>query len=144
MATEKRTINETHLVHVQDVGANDKCPPQAIVILDTIKAAENKRLERSALIALLSDGRLTTRQTPERILSFYKPRLISAGFIKEEKVPVEIEVEVADKPAKAETVAAGSATDGVSTEAAPPASVKSKKGSKVSEAATTNTEAATA
>lgn len=130
MAIEKKTIHETHFVHKQDVGANDKCPPQALVIVNTIKEAENQRLERSALTALLSDGRLTTRQTPERILGFYKPRLIAAGHIAEEKVPVVIEVEVPDKPEKPAkaTAEAGQQTEGV---AGASASVKSKKGAKV-------------
>lgn len=138
MATVKKTINETHFVHKQDVGANDKCPPQAIVILNAIKDAENQRIERSALVSLLSDGRLTTRQTPERILGFYKPKLIAAGFIAEEKVPVEIEVEVPDKPEKP---AKAAVEPDQKAEGAAPASVKSKKGNKVVQTAATAVEA---
>lgn len=132
MAIVKKTIHETHFVHKQDAGANDKCPPQALVILKAIAESEGQRIERSALVALLSDGRLTTRQTPERILGFYKPRLLEAGWIAEEKVAREIEVEVADKPEKpAKAVAEAAEAADPAAAGAAPASVKSKKGHKV-------------
>lgn len=134
MAIEKKTIHETHFVFKNDVGANDKCPPQARVILDAVKNAEGQRLERAALVSLLSDGRLVTRQTPERILGFYKQRMTSAGYLEEEKVSREIEVEVPDKPAKAaKSETSNAAAD--KTDGAAPASVKSKKGSKVQQEA---------
>lgn len=131
MATVKKTINQKHYAIIKAVGENDKCPPQAKVIVKTISEQEGQVIERSKLIELLKDGRLTTNQTPERIFSFYRPRLIEMGVMEERQVPVEVEIEVPDKPAKAEKPAA-TAAEGAEAPAAEapaaPASVKGKKG----------------
>ena len=88
---------------LKDMGANDKCPPQARLILETIKAnGTDNRIGREELLTLLKRvpeaGGLRTNQTAERILGFYRPRLTAAGVLKEETETVE--TEVPDPPAK--------------------------------------------
>lgn len=104
MATEQKEIKKKVYSVLKDVGENDKCPPQAKLILNTIKAAGGK-MSREDLIAALKrapeQGGLKTTQTPERILGFYKPKLETDGYIQEDSVSEMVTVEVADKPAKA-------------------------------------------
>jgi hypothetical protein len=118
------------------VGANDKCPPQARLIVDTIKTAGGK-IEREELLTLLKrppeQGGLKTNQTAERILGFYKPKLTEMGVLQEVTETEEIEVEVPDKPAKADApatpaAAAGAAADAPVEAPAEPVSVKGAKG----------------
>jgi len=121
MAIVKKQIKKKFYAVLKDVGQNDKCPPQARLIVDTIKAAGG-RVEREALLELLKrppeQGGLKTNQTAERILGFYKPKLTETGVLKEETETTEIEVEVPDKPAKTDAPAAA-ADPAASTEAAP-------------------------
>jgi hypothetical protein len=126
MPTEKKTVNVQHFELLRELTDKDKCPPQAKVIVTILKAA-GKPMSRADLIAELSKpGVLTTRQTPERIFGFYRPRLIEMGMLKESQVATEVEVEVAEKPAKAEKAAAAPADGAAPTEV--PKSVKGKKG----------------
>jgi hypothetical protein len=103
MATVKKEVKTKFYVVVNDIGANDKCPPQSRLIVDTIKAAGG-RMSREDLLAALKrppdQGGLKTNQTAERILGFYKPKLTEINVLKEEIETKEIEVEVPDKPAK--------------------------------------------
>ena len=124
MAIEKKQIKKKVYSTPKEIGANEKCPPQAKLILDTIKAAGGK-VEREALLNLLKrpveQGGLKTNQTAERILGFYRPKLVALGVLKEETEVTEIEVEVPDKPAAA-------AAAGEAGAAAPAAQTTKKKG----------------
>ena len=124
MAIVKKEVKKKVYVVLKDVGANDKCPPQAKLIIDTIKAAGGK-IGREELLTLLKrpvdQGGLKTNQTAERILGFYKPKLTEMGILREDTVTSEVEVEVPDKPAKEEKAAAAPAS-------APAAQTKGKKG----------------
>jgi hypothetical protein len=106
MATETKKVKVKMVVLTGDIGANDKCPPQSRLIVDTLKAVEGGRISRADLIKLLSRpvdaGGLKTNQPPERIYGFYRPKLTAAGVIREEEEEQEIQVEVPDKPAEAE------------------------------------------
>lgn len=135
MATQKKEVKTKFYTTKAEVGPNEKCPPQAKLILDTIKSNGGK-VERGELIKLLSrppaEGGLTTNQTPERILGFYKPKLVESGFLEEVVETSTIEIEVPDKPAKAEKPAAdATAAAPVTAEAGAPGSkVKGAKGKK--------------
>jgi hypothetical protein len=122
MAIEKRKETKTYYSILKKLEENTKCPPQSKLIIDTITAAGGK-MEREALLAQLKrppeQGGLKTNQTAERILGFYRPKLMQAGILKEDKVTTEVEVEVPDKP-KAEAKAAP-AKDGSKTAPAAPA-----------------------
>lgn len=135
MATVKKQVKKKFYAVLKEVGQNDKCPPQARLIVDTIKTAGG-RLEREALLELLKrpveEGGLKTNQTAERILGFYRPKLTEMGVLKEETVTEEIEVEVPDKPAKAdkqgEGAAAQSSQEAPATNAAKTDKAKDAKG----------------
>ena len=142
MATVKKEVKTKFYVVVNDIGANDKCPPQSRLIVDTIKAAGG-RMSREDLLAALKrppdQGGLKTNQTAERILGFYKPKLTEINVLKEEIETKEVEVEVPDKPAKdakGEAKAAAANGDGADQTAAqgeasaPPATGEKDKGRK--------------
>lgn len=75
---------------------DEKFAPQAQAILDTIRGL-NAPVERGDLIAVLDkSGVLKTRQGSARVFSFFRPKLIEAGILKEIKEEVATE-----KPAKA-------------------------------------------
>jgi hypothetical protein len=130
MAIEKQKVKTKFYTMLKEVGPNDKCPPQAKLIMDTIQAAGG-RIEREALIQLLKrpvdQGGLKTNQTAERILGFYRPRLADMGVLKEETEETEIEVEVPDKPEASAEVAADGAAPAEGTDPAPDP-VKGAKG----------------
>ena len=113
MATEKKIVKVKFYVLQKEIGASDKCPPQARLIVETVKAAGGK-IEREALLALLKrpveQGGLKTGQTAERILGFYRPKLKEMGVMLEVVKDKEIEVQVPDKPAPAATAAAPATT----------------------------------
>lgn len=59
--------------------------PQAQAILDAIKTF-GEPVERAALLENLEkSGVLKTRQTPARVFSFFRPKLVEAGILKEIK-----------------------------------------------------------
>ena len=103
MAIEKQTVKTKYLKILKPIAENEKCPPQAKLIVSTIEKAGGK-IERGELLTLLrrtpEEGGLTTRQSAERILGFYKPVLKTMGVMVEETETTEVEVEVPDKPAK--------------------------------------------
>jgi len=75
---------------------DEKFAPQAQAILDAIKGF-GEPVERGALLANLEkSGVLKTKQTPARVFSFFRPRLVEAGILKELK-----EVTAEEKPVKA-------------------------------------------
>ena len=129
MATEKKVVKTKYYVALREIAANEKCPPQAKLIVDLIAAAGGKIL-RDDLVKLLSrppaEGGLTTRQTPERILGFYRPKLRDMGVANEVIEESTIEVEVPDKPAKPEK-AAPVPTDGTAPETKPKGSKGTRK-----------------
>jgi hypothetical protein len=102
MAIEKQKKTKVSYVLVGEIAPNEKAPPQSKLIVDTLKNAGGT-LSKEELVALLSrpatEGGLTTRQAPDRILGFYRPKLVAAGILKEVKEEIEVEVEVPDKPA---------------------------------------------
>ncbi len=70
--------------------------PQAQAIIDAIKGF-GEPVERGALLASLEkSGVLKTRQTPARVFSFFRPKLVESGILKELK-----EVTAEEKPVKA-------------------------------------------
>ena len=116
MATETKKVKKTTTYYTsgRDIGPSEKCPPQAKLILDIVKANGGK-VERTALLALLNrtpdgtpNGGLKTNQTAERILGFYRPKFKAEGTLTEEKIVTEeeIQVEVKEKPAPAAAAAA--------------------------------------
>jgi len=103
MALVKKKVTTKSYVVTKEVGPNDKCPPQARLIVEVIKAAGGTMLRDDLLAALkkpVEQGGLKTNQTAERILGFYRPKLADMGVMKEVEDTKEIEVEEADKPAK--------------------------------------------
>ena len=89
MAIVKKEVKVKYYAVLKDLDPNEKCPPQCKLIVDTIKAAGG-RVEREELLTLMkrppAEGGLTTTQTAERILGFYRPKLAAAGVMKEETV----------------------------------------------------------
>ena len=133
MAIVKREVKKKFYSVLKEVGASDKCPPQARLIVDTIKTAGG-RVEREELLTLLrrpvDQGGLKTNQTAERILGFYRPKLTALGVLKEDVEVETIEEEVPDEPAKVAAPAADAA--GAANAPAEPAhdKVKDAKGKK--------------
>ena len=136
MAIVKKQVKNKSYVLLKEVEASDKCPPQARLIVDTIKAAGGT-IGREDLLKLLqrppAEGGLTTNQTAERILGFYRPKLTAMGVLREDVETVEVEVEVPDKPEKPAKAAAPAAdpaaTDGGAPAPAATDKVKGHKGS---------------
>ena len=127
MATVTKQIkNKTYTV-LRPVADNEKCPPQAKVILDTITELGTD-VPRADLLKALSrpveEGGIKTNQTVERILGFYRPRLVAMGVLREDEVVTEVEVEVPDASAKPDAPAKAAKVD----EAKPAKNVKGKKG----------------
>ena len=135
MAIVKKQIKNKVYSILKGIGENDKCPPQALLIVKTIQDAGGK-IGREELLKLLGrapeEGGLTTNQATERILGFYRPKLVALGVLQEDVVVTEIDVEVPDKPAKPAKAAkadAPVATDGAAAPDAPPTDkVKDHKG----------------
>lgn len=135
MAIEKKKVVNKYYTIIKDIDAATKCPPQARLIVETIKAA-GERTEREALMTLLRrpplEGGLTTNQTVERIVGFYKPKLVEMGVLREDTEVIEIDVEVPDKPAPATAAPAATAEVAAPVAEAPaapaPDKVKDKKG----------------
>ncbi len=99
--------------------------PQAQAILDAIRGSEQP-VERTVLIEKLQKN-LNTRQPVSRVLSFFRPRLISSGILKEIK-----ETDPVEKPAKTaktEKVARAASSE-KSRKATKPEKTASKKTSK--------------
>lgn len=107
---------------------SEKCPPQALLIINTIVSAGGS-MRRADLLAALkrppAEGGLTTCQSYERVLGFYRPKLEAMGVLKE--VDGTEEIQVPDPPAAAVDAGAVPGPDG--TVAAPKG--KGKKGKKV-------------
>ena len=131
MAIVKREVKKKFYSVLKEVGASDKCPPQARLIVDTIKTAGG-RVEREELLTLLrrpvDQGGLKTNQTAERILGFYRPKLTALDVLKEDVEVETIEEEVPDEPAKVAAPAAEAA--GAASAAPVPDKVKDAKGKK--------------
>ncbi len=105
MATVKKEIKNRSYALAKEVDPNQKCPPQAQLILNILKEAGGK-MTRDALLTALKrppdQGGLTTTQSAERILGFYKPKLIELQAMTEIVDVTSIDIEVPDKPAPAE------------------------------------------
>jgi len=133
MAIEKKIVKSKVYKVVKAVEASDKCPPQARLIVDTITAAGGS-LGRDELMTLLKrapeQGGLKTNQTAERILAFYRPKLVAMGVLKEDVVETTIEVEVPDKPAPAPAAAAAEAGAAAGAPASDAKGVKGAKGTR--------------
>lgn len=96
--------------------------PQAQAILDAIRCSEQP-VERSALLEKLGKN-LNTRQPVTRVLSFFRPRLIAAGVMKEIKETDPVQKPV--KTAKTEKVARAASSE------------KSRKATKLEKSATSS------
>ncbi len=83
-AKKEKPVTKTQFSFVKDPDEKAKLAPQARVIVNAIK--ELKSAEREALVKVLGDGRLTTRQPVERILTYYQKSLETQGLIKVEKI----------------------------------------------------------
>lgn len=131
MATEIKKVKKRIYLILKDVDPNTKCPPQSRLIVDTIKSGGGK-MEREELLTLLKrppdQGGLKTNQTAERILGFYKPKLIADGILREDEETIEVEVEVPDKPAKAEQAEQAAAAGAEGGEHKPKKGGKGHKG----------------
>ena len=129
MAIEKKTIKTKIYLVLKDIDPNTKCPPQSRLIIETISKAGGK-LRREELLTLLKrpveEGGLKTNQTAERILGFYKPKLVAMGVLREDEESTEVDFEVPDKPAKEEKAAGDAATPAEASAG----KGKSKKGEK--------------
>ena len=140
MATETKKVMQKVYTFVQDIGENVKCPPQARLIIDLVKAAPGGTVDGPALVALMSrppaaagqpaaTGGLVTKQDPKRVLGFYRPMLKEMGTVAETEVEVEIQVEVPDKPAKpAKAETAETPTGEAAAVVAKPSKSKGAKG----------------
>ncbi len=102
MATEKKKVVTKKFSLTRELNDSDKCPPQAKVVVAALKALGGKADRATIIAELKKGGTLTTTQTVERIFGFYRPRLIDLGVLKEEVVETVVEVQVPDKPPKAE------------------------------------------
>jgi hypothetical protein len=104
---------KTLIVYLRDLTADDKVAPQVKALMTTLASltvtdpetkksrpiAFGDKVERPKIVEALAAGdALTTRQTPDRILSFYQPKMKELGLI---DVLKEAEPEK-EKPAKAE------------------------------------------
>lgn len=95
---------KTTLTILRDLKDEDKLPPQAKIIVETItgKVGVNKPIERQTLIdQLKADGKLETRQDMARIVSFYQPKLEQLGLLAIGKEKEEGDDETADGKGKA-------------------------------------------
>ena len=135
MAT--KTLKTRFFAVAREIAESEKCPPQAVLIVKTVAAAGG-RIARTELLNLLrrptEEGGLATRQSAERILSFYRPRLMEAGILVEETE--ESTVEIPDPPKKEKAPKAPKEAPAVENVAGTPAAPKAdkkvgKKGKKV-------------
>lgn len=69
---------------VKGIDEGEKLAPQAKVIVETIQSLGTA--PREQVVEALSDGRLKTRQPPERILTYYQKALASKGYFTMEKI----------------------------------------------------------
>ena len=78
--------------------ADQKLPPQAVIVLKTLEALggeDNAFVQRDALVAELDkvDGdrpnKLNARQPVERVVMFYQKRLVDEGYIELDKPAAE-------------------------------------------------------
>lgn len=65
---------------LKELTFEDKMPLQCKQIIGLLSDAQNKTLTREALLEVMVPV-IATRQPIERIYSFYRPRLISGGWI---------------------------------------------------------------
>lgn len=91
---------------LREITPDDKLAPQQRVFTDVLtKVGVGKEIDRDELLKrVAADGKLVTRQTPERILGYYIPKFVDAGIfglIKAPKAPKP----AAEKPAKEKTPA---------------------------------------
>ena len=116
MATIVKKVKEVSYSIKKQPDPNQKCPPQAKLIIDILSAQPDTLASRDELLALLgrpaAEGGLTTTQTPAKILGFYQPKLVEQGILEVHTKEVDKEVEVPDKPEKpSKTKAKGKKVD---------------------------------
>jgi hypothetical protein len=118
MTTVTKVVQVPTFELLREIVQTDKCPPQMKVIVDALQKLGGTA-SRAALVEAISvPGVLTTKQTPDRILGFYRPRMIEMGLLKQFDTPTEVETEVPDKPAKAEKAQKAEGTEAVAGEGA--------------------------
>jgi len=108
----------TTLIYGRDILDTDKVAPQAKMVFDIVKG--KGRVDRKIVVDELGKNPLfKTKQTPERIVGYYQPKLLAAGLIK-------VEVVTEPKPEKpAKVKAEAPAAEAPAAEA--PAPVKKGK-----------------
>jgi hypothetical protein len=92
---------------LREITPDDKLAPQQRVFTDVLtKVGVGKEIDRDELLKrVAADGKLVTRQTPERILGYYIPKFVDAGIFELIKAPKAPKAEKAEKPAKEKTPA---------------------------------------
>ena len=64
--------------------------PQAKQIVEIVRGAPEGRISRDELLARIKE-KIKTTMPPERLLSYYKSKLLSKKFVKVEQAPAEAE-----------------------------------------------------
>lgn len=98
----------------EDASKEDKLGGQAGTIVNTIiaKVGLNKPIDRADLCKELeASGKLNTKQTVERVVGYYQPRLVENGWITAETEKAEPKAKKADGKGKAEPAKAGADTE---------------------------------
>lgn len=68
--------------------ADEKFAPQAQAIIDAIKTYTEPVSRETVLAKLEKSGALNTRQSLSRVFSFFRPKLIQSGIVREYREPV--------------------------------------------------------
>lgn len=100
---------KTTLTIKRELKDDDKLPPQAKIIVETIiaKVGVGNPIERPVLIEeLKSQGKLETRQDMARIVSFYQPKLEGLELLTIDKVKEAGDDEAEGKEPKAKSAKA--------------------------------------
>ncbi len=119
--------NDTNLYKVtRQIKKSETFSPLAVTIINVIRSAENP-LSRADIVSKLSAAGLQSKQTPAKVFSIFRPRLIEAGILRE------IKPKVATKRKAAVAAAAASAT-----ETTPTKSVRTVRKSRAASAASSN------
>lgn len=66
---------------LRNMKEGDRLPAQAQVILALLDKAKGKSLSQTEVISGLKGQGLKTVQTPKRIFTFYRKRLVDEGYI---------------------------------------------------------------
>jgi hypothetical protein len=99
-------ISYKFIKHAPTEGEN-KLPPQAVTIMQTLESFGDKEVSRDELIAALADesnptgNKLNARQPVERVIAFYQKRLVDNELVELIKAAAAVKEPKAPKAAKA-------------------------------------------